>query len=394
MSRTTRASSSLMPALSRALSRFASWWAGELKALLPPGMLRWWRESADGVVMLIFDGARATFGRIVAGHCEEIHSIESGTGTQSSQSAEVKNRLVRAAGRHYKLVVGVPAQNILRRTITLPLAVEENLRQALSFELDRYTPFKPEQIYFDFRVIERDAPRKRLSVELAAVTKSVVDQAIARATALGLSVDAASPSDELLRQAEHCHDFLPAGARARRPTGRLWLRAGMAGLTVALLAVFLAVPIWQKRSTAIALLEPLAQASAAAREVDALRDRLQKSADTYNFLHNKKWETQPTLQVLEEVSALLPDDTFLMQLDYDSKGVQLQGETASPTMLLQTLEASPMFKDAGFKSQLVKIQGTTNDRFHVSVALEAPVKSQTLEQPVARPAVAKEAGKS
>ena len=59
---------------------------------------------------------------------------------------------------------------------------------------------------------------------------------------------------------------------------------------------------------------------------------------------------------------------------FDGKTVQIQGDTASSTSLVETLEASPLFKDVGFKSQLTKLQGTPYDRFHISATLEAAPK--------------------
>ncbi|HLA38633.1 MAG TPA: PilN domain-containing protein, partial [Candidatus Glassbacteria bacterium] len=141
-----------------------------------------------------------------------------------------------------------------------------------------------------------------------------------------------------------------------------------------LLVVLLMVPPWQKRAAATSRLDPLARAKAASHEADALRDRLGKLVKQDNFLHDKKWNTPSTVQVLEELSKILPDDTFVRQLIFDGKTVQIQGETASSTRLIEILEASALFKDVSFKSQLTKIQGTPYDLFHLSATLKAPAK--------------------
>jgi general secretion pathway protein L len=372
MARTTKSSSSITPALLRALSRFFTWWGGELAALVPLELRVWWRES-DRIVMLLFDGTRAVFERPAGARREEIYSVELGTADPSLYRVETSQRLLQVVGRNFRLLLCLPPEQVLQRTLTLPMAVEENLRQSLTFELDRYTPFRPEQVYFDFRVTERDVGQKRLSVELAAVPKSAVDQGVARAAALGLSVDGAVLAAELLQHGGACRNFLPAAAKRRKPSVRLWRRAGMAALSSVLLAVLLAIPLWQKRASAISLLDPLMQAKAASQQTDALRDRLRKLVEEHNFLPNKKWDSYSTLQVLEELSKLLPDDTFVMQFDFDGKTVQIQGDTGSSTTLLEILEASPLFKDVGFKSQLTKLQGTPYDRFHISATLEAEI---------------------
>ena len=362
-----------MPALSRALSRFFAWWGGELAALVPARLRLWWRES-DRIVMLSFDATRAVFARPAGVRREEIHVVKLGTGDASLHRAETSRRLVQAAGRNFRLLLCLPPEQVLQRTLPLPLAVEENLRQALAFELDRYTPFRPEQAYFAFRVVERDAGQKRLSVELAAVPKSAVDQGVARAAALGLTVDGAVLADELLQQGGDCRNFLPAAAKQRKSSARLWWRAGMAALSAVLLAVLLAIPPWQTRAAAISLLDPLARARAESQETDALRERLRKLVEEHNYLHDRKWDTPSTVLVLDELSKLLPDNTFVLQFDFEGNTVQIQGETTASTKLVETLEASPLFKDVSIKSLLTKVQGSANDHFHISATLKAAAK--------------------
>jgi hypothetical protein len=75
--------------------------------------------------------------------------------------------------------------------------------------------------------------------------------------------------------------------------------------------------------------------------------------------------------MIEELTKLLPDDTFVMQFDFDGKTVQIIGETASSTGLVETIERSSLFKDVAFKSPLTKIQGSAFDRFHLGANIEA-----------------------
>ena len=45
--------------------------------------------------------------------------------------------------------------------LRLPAAVEQDLKQALAYDLDRHTPFKPDELYFDAAVVGRDAAKGR-----------------------------------------------------------------------------------------------------------------------------------------------------------------------------------------------------------------------------------------
>ena len=54
-----------------------------------------------------------------------------------------------------KLVVALPAGQVLRKEMRLPAAVEQDLRQALAYDLDRHTPFKPDELHFDADPVAR-----------------------------------------------------------------------------------------------------------------------------------------------------------------------------------------------------------------------------------------------
>ena len=58
-----------------------------------------------------------------------------------------------------RLLVALPARDVLRKRIVLPAAAEENYRQVLAYDLDRHTPFKAEELYFDAAIVDRDAAK-------------------------------------------------------------------------------------------------------------------------------------------------------------------------------------------------------------------------------------------
>ncbi len=92
-----------------------------------------------------------------------------------------------------RVVIALPASQVLRKSVVLPAAVEENLHQTLAYDLDRHTPFKADEVYFDAIVVGRDAARKEIRVDLAAALKSFVDQVRRRVESWGARVVAVTP---------------------------------------------------------------------------------------------------------------------------------------------------------------------------------------------------------
>jgi general secretion pathway protein L len=167
----------------------------------------------------------------------------------------------------------------------------------------------------------------------------------------------------------------------------------LAAVALVLFAGALALPIWQKRQ-AIAALNPLVEgAKREAEGADRLKTELDSLVQTYDFLLQRKHTYPAATMVMDELTRVLPDGTWLQQLNLRShpKGweIQIQGETTISSRLASVIEDSPLFRDAGFKSPLVKGQAPASERFLLGAELEsAPApKAQRLADK-RRPALA------
>ena len=355
---------------------FLSWWLGELGALIPQRIRDWWSGTNNSVLLTLNDSSA---------------SVEAIGGTRDSsarldlsvpQSADVARTQVpadlsRIFGDKFRLFVAIPPEWAIRRTITVPIALEENLRESLGYELDRFTPFRAEQAYFDFRVVDRLPEAKQLRIGLVVVQKESLDQLLTKATAMGLAVSGALLRESYIKDGSY-NGFLSYRSEPRRNNSFARKRVALAFIAVALLATALVIPVVQKRSAAIALLEPMSQAKEDAKRADELRAKLDKRIHEINFPTEQKWASPSFLLVLEELTKILPDDTYVSRMEFNGKEIQLQGESSSASGLVGILESSRMFKEVSFKSQLTKVQGTTNDRFHILATVHDALPLQEL----------------
>ena len=74
-----------------------------------------------------------------------------------------------------EIFLGVPRDTAILRYIELPLAVKENLREALRYEMEKYVPISSEDLYFDYQVLSEDKVNNRLKLLLIVVKKSLID---------------------------------------------------------------------------------------------------------------------------------------------------------------------------------------------------------------------------
>src|SRR5262249_47438557 len=216
-----------------------------------------------------------------------------------------------------KVTIALSPRKVLRKELTLPAVVEENLVQTLAYDLDRHTPFRPEQVYFDAVVVGRDTAKKMLRVDWAAALKTVVDDARKQVENWGAVPVAVVPGPP---GAAPRLNRIPDIARPRPLHWRRWqVWAPLAAIAVfAIAAVF--VPLVQKRQYAIALNVLNAEAATQAQAADGVRKQLEAMQNEYNYVLAKKYAYPSTVHVLDEVTRTLPDDTWLTQFEIKTVG--------------------------------------------------------------------------
>ncbi len=88
------------------------------------------------------------------------------------------------------------------------------------------------------------------------------------------------------------------------------------------------------------------------------------------------------MALLEEVTRILPDNTWLQQLEIHGADITMQGNTGSSASLIGLFEQAALLENAHFKSPLVKVQvaeaepkltkaQTGEERFQLAAGIKA-----------------------
>jgi general secretion pathway protein L len=167
-------------------------------------------------------------------------------------------------------------------------------------------------------------------------------------------------------------NLLPQSTRPTRRFSVPRLNTVLAGIAVLLLVTAMLLPPLLGKRTLEDLQQQLQVAEAAAADGLALRRDVERLTLASTFLVTKKKTTVPVLQMLAEVSRILPDDTWLTRVDVNGPELQLRGQSSAAAALIELLESSALFRDARFRSPVVQVPATNSERFHLSVVLETP----------------------
>jgi len=362
------------------LVEFLSWWKSELVAAVPAA---WRARLATGGPALVSPSGEDWVAWKQAGSV----LAESGRARVESldgagRRAAFRRLLGEGPGVAPNVWLVLPEAEALRRTVSLPLAAEESLREAVGFELDRFTPFSAEQAWYDCRVLSRDANAHRIEVDLAVTPRAGVEATLARLRELGATVLGVGLAGDIAPSSAP-FNLLPPERRERPAPSRAALAARvLAGCVVVLALVALVYPLWLKRERVITLLPRLDTAKVGADVAERLGREIEKLATEHNFIVGKKQGSHAVIAIVEDLSKSLPDTTWVQQLDIrsTSKGreVQIAGETGSSSQLVEVIEKSDTLANASFKSPLTKGQTPNTERY----LLAAEVKPRPMPDPL------------
>jgi general secretion pathway protein L len=362
------------------LTGFGRWWLRELAAAMPV-RLRTAIERRRARPVLAFDGNRATLwrpstnGRIQMSKVARL-ALDGDAKAVAATGRAALAPLVRAAnGAPAPIIVTLSPRASLRKTLTLPMALEDHLHQSLAYDLDRHTPFKPEELYFDAVIVDRDGAHNTLRVDLAAARRALVDTVLRHAESFGARVISVTVDTPATAAASRIN-LLPEDRRPAASGVAHWQTLlPIAILVVGALAALL-LPIWHKRDEAIALIQMSDIAHQRASVSDALRTELERRISDYNFALERKYAFPGAVQVLDDVTRILPDDTWLTQLELHTmrgkdaqREMTLRGESANAGRLVALLEDSKLFTQAAPRSPTTKIQPGPGEIFDVSAHL-------------------------
>jgi general secretion pathway protein L len=328
------------------------WWREGLLAWLPRRMRRWLAGSSRRLVIRVDEGGYVLVREAAGQAPQELERLEPVSPDWSGLARRFRTEQAR------RLVLRVPADHALIRTLPLPLAAEKNLRQVMGFEMDRLTPFAAAQVYYDVIVLERQPEQRRLRVELTALPRTAVEPVLAQLRQQGLSpdvLDVAGRRPEL--------NLLPLEQRPRRGMWAKRVRSIVIVVVALLVGAAALLPIWQQRLLTMEITARIDQVQKAANQALALRDQLDRALEASNMLSHKKQTIPPQVDVLRELTLILPNDTWLERLQIKGDSLQIIGQSAKASALIGLVEASPLLGSAAFMSPVTTDPRTNKERF-------------------------------
>jgi len=260
------------------------------------------------------------------------------------------------------------SDQVLFRSLDFPKRAVDFLDGMIRAQIDRLTPWAASDAVFGWSA-PSDISNERIQLTLAATSKSKIQPLVQLATNLGaafVTVSTKSPPGEGPPVKFSIFEGALPNAIGRRVDVPRTLRltvlgAGLAAVASLMLAAYVgnALDVEQQQ-----LSRRIAERRAALR-----LSQTGAGGSAQSLLAKRKQTTPSSVMVLEAISRVLPDSTYVTELRIEGDKVQVVGISQDAPSLIRLMEQSPQFSRATFFAPTTRAQNDPGERFHIEVHL-------------------------
>ena len=350
------------------IRKFFRWWGRELAFLVPEKLQLIFKEKQGDLIIVPEAGAINLF-YVIDQTTKDLGLLnlnEQGL-AEYTILCEEYNELLSA-----NVILRISREDGVSKMLNLPAAALENLHQVVTYELDKCTPFTADQVYFAVKVVEQEEPSELMKVLLVLTPREKLDSVCRELLEWGLApvlADYAGAPNDLENELEY-YNLLPDWARVKKNNLSQIINYCIAGLILVLLVAVMVMPVWMGSQTTMTLTEKTRQLNREAQVVETLRSEIDLLHDEANWIMEKKKALAPSVMIMDSLSKLINDDTWLTHFKYTEGKLQIQGQSPNASSLIGLLEASPLFDNVRFVSPVTQDKRTGRERFQVSAEIE------------------------
>jgi general secretion pathway protein L len=329
------------------------WWVSEMAAMIPESIIQKMASPKQSIV-ISFENANVVVRSFDARGVTEIHRV-------TLQALEAMDAPLQHA--HATASIALPAENAFIDHFKVPMTARAKLRQAVSFEVKRRSPFRTDDALFDFSSTSMPGD-KILNVEWATIPEDLIERSKAVAYKLGYFPTAvgiaANSNDKDLK-----YIFDRQKYSSRRRIGKPF------AILAASVVFFVCVAFYaasQRASQAEALNNAASALKVQAQQAEATRESATRLQSALAFVSNRLGEPK-VLDILAEVTSVLPNDSWVSEFNLKGNQLELVGYSANASSLIGHFSSTPLFEHAHFLAPITPQPNSNSERFDIAVTI-------------------------
>jgi general secretion pathway protein L len=346
--------------LKSACLNFGAWWISELAACIPPAIKKVIHGLDPMPIIILANGSAS------------IHYPN-----DLLPKTKLKESTTQKDASSAPVLVALDSCEVYQNRFRMPTVSKSKLRQAVLFEIERRSPMHRQNAAIDFSILHYDPGSSMMDIEWVLAPDSAIEHAKNTTRKLGffpLAIGLAEDNREKLRY---------VFSRTKRPfcfqnDKSLLVCLGALGLFLGSISfVFFAVLLHPTISG-----DALAELKNQAAVVQSAKTDTQKMVAGLQQLDARSKEPR-IAEILSQLTQVLPDDSWIFELDLTGNQLRIVGYSASATALVGRLATVASFDNPHFQAPITPQVNAPNnkplERFDIVMAVRGRTAAKETE---------------
>jgi len=139
-----------------------------------------------------------------------------------------------------------------------------------------------------------------------------------------------------------------------------------------LLGIYWGTPIELEKKKLQNIENQVASKKVEIKKIDSLKKEIETVYAEINLIHDFKQSKPLGLNILKELTLLLPKNSWLTRLRISESQINLEGYSPSATSLIPRLEGSKLFQKVEFSAPTFRDPRQNMDRFQIKMEIKGP----------------------
>ncbi len=348
---------SYLAALTVGSKRVFRWWCGQIQSCAHDVMAKVAPSWSRSVTVFLEKG-RIRITDTASSSVETLADIPFES-TQDPMPDPLIAQTVTALKDGSRVHFVVSSHKAFIRQLRLPVAALPHLASAVSLQLPKLLPMRPDELLTATELVSADT-RFGL-IDIAVLKRAEIEPMVNALTVARLHVSSIRLADgfRTIPRFRFQLSSIVGQESALRRMDKVLVRAA-AGLALACIAVMAIQSYRAEHSLSLAEVRIRPTATAALNRRQALLNKLEPIAELSEF------EARPALApLLAELTSILPQDTWITTFEIKDRRLRIVGVTPDSAALVKQLSGASALDDIELRSSMSAGIGTGKDRYEI-----------------------------
>lgn len=348
---------------------FFEWWTTELKGLVPEQYRHnLFPDCNEVLISQSQDDQEIHMWQLSEGNMVPLTLDDS---VKDKEWWHKLNHYVASSDQETKVTFMVDESEALSRQVAMPVVVMNDIESVLSFELDKYLPFKADEVAYDFRKGEVEEGSEKFPVLLTAVRKARLNEIIEHTENKGIQLSAVDVNVGSATEPQAMGvNLLPKEMRKKKDWTSLKWHAGLSLVALLMLAFVMYTSIQNKEQKIMSLEAQVDELKNDARRAKRIETQLNESIMAANFLGNLKQNMPSRVLMIGELTSKIPENTYLSRIVVDNDKLEVVGESENANALVPILNQSELWYEPQIIGNVTINPRTGKEKFTIKSELK------------------------